>query len=151
VDIRHTGTNGTINLTNSNILADTVKIGALGDNGVLTIGGGVINANTVLRLYAVGSNGSVVFVSNVLLSGNSMKIIAGNAVTVNPNVIVTVGGGNPADVYVLDPTKANYSDFNGGNNTTNGRFIIQGSENSPVSGATTHLGMAPPPFDPPGG
>ncbi len=156
VDIRHTGTNGTIFLTDSNMLADIVKVGALGDNGVLTIGGGVINANTVLKLYAVGPTGSVVFVSNVLLTGNSMKIIAGNSVTVNNGVVVTVGpggaGAQPADVYVLDPTKANYSKFNGGNNSTNGRFIIEGTAGpSPTSGADTHLGMAPPDFGPPGG
>jgi hypothetical protein len=86
-----------------------------------------------------------------LLSGNSMKIIAGNSVTVNSNVVVAVGGGLPAEVYVLDPTKANYSGFNGGNNSTNGMFIIDGTQSSPVSGANTHLGVAPPAFGPPGG
>jgi len=151
VDIRHTGAAGSITMTTPNISADIVKVGALGTNGTLTIGGGRINADTILKLYAVGSNGSVTFVSNVLLSGNSMKIIAGNSVTVNSNVIVAVGGGQPAEVYVLDPTKANYSRFNGGNNSTNGVFIIDGTQASPVSGANTHLGVAPPPFGPPGG
>lgn len=150
VDIRHTGLNGFISLTNSNIIADIVKVGALGDNGVLSIGGGVINANTVLKLYAIGPNGSVVFVSDVLLNGNSMKIIAGNSVTVNNNIVVSVAN-SPADVYVLDPTKANYSNFNGGNNSTSGKFIIDGTAGSPVSGANTHLGVAPPAFGPPGG
>jgi hypothetical protein len=150
IDIRHTGLRGTIDLTNSNIIADIVKVGALGDNGVLTIGGGVINANTVLKLYAIGPNGSVVFVSDVLLNGNSMKIIAGNSVTVNNNIVVSVAK-QPAEVYVLDPTKANYSNFNGGNNSTSGIFIIDGTAGSPVSGANTHLGVAPPAFGPPGG
>ena len=76
--------------------------------------------------------------------------IAGNSVTVLNNVIVTVGGGKPADVYVLDPTKANYSNFNGGNNSTNGMFLLQGG-GAPASGAITHLGMAPPVFGSPGG
>jgi len=151
VDIRHTGAAGSITMTTPNISADIVKVGALGTNGTLTIGGGRINADTILKLYAVGSNGSVTFVSNVLLSGNSMKIIAGNSVTVNSNVVVAVGGGKPAEVYVLDPTKANYSRFNGGNNSTSGIFIIDGTQASPVSGANTHLGVAPPPFGPPGG
>jgi hypothetical protein len=155
IDIRHTGLNGQISLTNANLLADIVKVGALGDNGVLTIGGGIINANSVLKLYAIGPNGSVVFVSNVLLSGNSMKIIAGNSVTVNNGVVVSVGPGGaaakPAEVYVLDPTKANYSNFNGGNNSTSGIFIIEGTGGSPVSGANTNLGMAPPAFGDPGG
>ena len=70
--------------------------------------------------------------------------------TVNSNVIVTVGGGVPADVYVLDPTKANYSAFSGGNNSTSGAFILDGTGGS-VSGANTHLGVAPPAFGPPGG
>ena len=152
IDIRHTGAAGAITMTTPNISADIVKVGALGTNGTLTIGGGRINADTILKLYAVGSNGSVTFVSNVLLSGNSMKIIAGNSVTVNPNVVVAVGGGKPAEVYVLDPNKANYSGFNGGNNSTNGMFIIDGTQGpSPTSGAVTHLGVAPPAFGPPGG
>jgi len=149
VDIRHTGSGGGIFLTDPNIAADIVKVGALGSTGTLSIGGGRINADTMLKLYAVGSNGSVVFVSNVLLSGNSMKIIAGNSVTVNNNVVVSVAK-NPAEVYVLDPNKANYSNFNGGNNSTNGTFIIDGTAGSPVSGANTHLGVAPPAFGPPG-
>jgi hypothetical protein len=153
VDIRHTGVNGTITLTNAQISADILKIGALGDNGILKIGGGRITADTILKLYATGSNGSVMFVSDVFLSANGMMIIAGNSVTVNNNVTVTVGGtgGKAADVYVLDPTKANYSNFNGGNNSTSGKFILDGTAGSPVSGANTHLGMAPPAFGPPGG
>jgi hypothetical protein len=149
VDIRHTGLSGTINLANSNIVADIVKVGALGNNGSLTIGGGVISADTILKLYAVGTNGAVNFISNVTLNGNSMKIIAGNSVTVNNNVIVTIGGGKAADVYVLDPTKANYSNASGGNNSTNGIFTLNGG--SPGDGAITHLGVAPPAFGPPGG
>jgi hypothetical protein len=150
IDIRHTGAGGQITLTNSNIRADIVKVGALGNNGVLTIGGGTISADTTLKLYAAGSNGSVNFISNVTLSGNSVKTIAGNSVTVFNNVIVTIGGGKPADVYVLDRTKANYSGFNGGNGSTNGMFLLSGS-NSPTSGAVTHLGVAPPAFGSPGG
>jgi hypothetical protein len=148
VDIRHTGDGGQISLTNANIRADIVKVGALGANGVLSIGGGTITADSILKLYAVGPNGQVNFVSNVSLSGNSVKTIAGNSVTVFNGVTVTIGGGKPADVYVLDPTKANYSGLDGGNGTQNGRFILSGS---PTSGAITHLGMAPPDFGPPSG
>ena len=150
IDIRHTGAAGFIGLTNSNISADIVKVGALGANGNLTIGGGRINADTILKLYAIGSNGSVNFISNVTLSGNSMKIIAGNSVTVNPSVVVAVAN-QPADVYVPNLAGANYSNFNGGNNSTSGMFIIDGTQGAPVSGANTHLGVAPPAFGPPGG
>lgn len=151
VDIRNTGASGSVSLDSAQISADTVKIGALGSDGTLSIGGGRINADTLLQLYATGSNGSVVFVSNVLLSGNSMKIIAGNSVTVNTNVVVEIGGGKPADIYVPSLNNANYSEFNGGNSKTNGIFILQGTGASPSNGATTHIGVAPPPFAPPPG
>src|SRR4051812_6041672 len=149
VDIRHTGAGGTVTLSNAQIAADVIKVGALGSNGGLSIGGGRITADTILKLYATGSNGSIVFVSNVLLSAKSMIIIGGNSVTVNNGVFVSMATGSPnAEVYVLDPNKANYSG-SGGNGSTSGRFIQQGTELSPVSGANTHLGMAPPqPFDP---
>jgi hypothetical protein len=144
VDIRNTGDTGFVGLTNAQISADTVKIGALGSTGTLSIGGGRINANTLLQLYATGSNGTVVFVSNVLLSGGSMKLIAGNTVTVNNGITVSVA--NPiADIYVSDLNHANYTNFNGGNNSTSGRFIVEGTEASPVSGANTHFGPPPPP------
>jgi hypothetical protein len=149
VDIRHTGDGGQISLTNANIRADIVKVGALGANGVLSIGGGTITADSILKLYAVGTNGQVNFVSNVTLDGNSVKTIAGNSVTVFNGVTVTIGGGKPADVYVLDPTKANYSNASGGNNSTTGIFTRSGG--SPGDGAITHLGVAPPDFGPPGG
>jgi hypothetical protein len=147
VDIRHTGLNGTISLTNSNILADIVKVGALGDNGVLTIGGGTISANTILKLYSPGPNGLINFVANVTLSGSGQKIIAGNAITIKNGVVVTIGGAKPAEIFVnLGPgnvPKANYSGF-GGNGTTTGTFGGAGtSEPQPLS-------MAPA-FGSPGG
>ena len=148
VDIRHTGDSGAIILNTAQISAEIVKIGALGNNGTLTIGGGRINADTILKLYAVGSNGFVNFVSNVLLSGNSMKIIAGNIVTVQNGVVVTVGG-PIADIYVPVLNNANYSNFNGGNNSTTGIFIKQSDPSSP--GAVSHIGVAPPVFGVPGG
>jgi hypothetical protein len=151
VDIRHTGDSGTIGMTNAQISADIVKVGALGNNGSLTIGGGRISADTILKLYAVGTNGSVNFVSDVTLAGSSMKIIAGSTVTVQNNVVVQIGSpaGTRADVYVPDINHANYSNFNGGNNSTTGKFIIEGTQASPVNGANTIFG-APPAFGAPG-
>ncbi|MEY2512128.1 MAG: hypothetical protein QOE26_2891 [Verrucomicrobiota bacterium] len=161
VDIRNTGTGGFVTLNTAQISADTVKIGALGDNGALSIGGGRIDANTVLKLYATGANGSLIFVSNVVLNLNSTNaldriIIAGNSVTVNNNVTVAIGSpaglSRTADIYVPNLAGANYSNSNGGNNTTSGIFIIDGTQGpSPTSGAVTHIGVAPPAFGPPGG
>ncbi len=146
VDIRHTGDGGAIGLSNANIRADIVKVAALGANGVLTISGGTITADTILKLYAVGSNGAINFVANATLSGASAKTIAANTVNVSNNVIVTIGGGNPVDVYTNVP---NYSSFSGGNGSTSGQFVLQGSS-SP--GAVTHApSSTPPPLDiPPG-
>ena len=146
VDVRHTGDRGRINLNGANIRADVVKVGALGSNGVLSIGGGTITADTILRLYANGTNGQIQFIANVTLDGNSVKTIAANTVTVFQNVVVTIGGGKVADIYT---NTANYSVSEGGNGSTNGRFIILGGGGSPSPGATTHLGVAPPDFDGP--
>jgi hypothetical protein len=161
IDIRHTGAAGTITMTTATVSADIVKVGALGANGSLTIGGGRIDANTVLKLYATGANGSLIFVSNVVLNLNSTNaldriIIAGNSVTVNNNVVVAIGSpaglSRTADIYVPNLAGANYSNSNGGNNTTTGMFIIDGTQGpSPTSGAVTHIGVAPPAFGPPGG
>jgi hypothetical protein len=123
VDIRHSGTAGAINLNNANVHADTIKAAALGSNGVLRVGGGTLDANSVLQLYATNGNGQVVFIGNVSLNGNSTKSIAGDSVTINNGVTVTVNGPK-ASVYVNSTgsvPNANYTG-SGGNNHTTGTF-----------------------------
>ena len=116
IDIRHTGDAGQINLGGPaasdaiDAHADVIKVAALGNNGVLTIGNGVLSADTTLKLYSPGSNGTVNFVANVTLGGASTKIIAGNTVNIFNGVVVTVGGSHPASVYT---NNANYSGFGG--------------------------------------
>ena len=90
---------GTITFNNANAHADVLKAGVFGTNGVLNIGGGMLSADTTLKLYAPGSNGRLNFISNVTLGGNSAKILAANSVTIFDNVVVTIGGSKPADVY----------------------------------------------------
>src|SRR5207302_3787410 len=104
-----------------------LKVGALGTNGVLRIGGGMLSADTTLELYASGSNGQLNFVSNVTLGGNSIKILAANSVTIFDNIVVTIGGPNAAQVYT---NNANYTGF-GGNGTTTGTFAGSGA-NDPL-------------------
>ena len=119
--------------------ADIVKIGAFGNNGSLTIGGGSISGDTLLKLYATGSNGIIDFVSNVTLnSNNSSVIIAGNTVTIHNGVIVTITGddGVHALVYANVP---NYTG-SGGNGTTSGTFAGNGATTQPLDQA--------PPFGP---
>ncbi len=155
VDIRHTGAGGNINAGRlpgaagpaMEIRGDVVKVAALGDNGVLRIGGGTISADTTLQLYAPGSNGQVQFIANVSLTGNSTKSIAGHAVTINNGVLVNIGGQLPANVYVNNTggiPNANYSGF-GGNGTTTGTFTGAGAT------PPQPLGNAPPIGAPPGG
>ena len=91
--------NGTITFNNASAHADVLKAGVFGANGVLNIGGGTLSADSTLKLYAPGSNGQLNFISNVTLGGNSAKILAANSVTIFNNVVVTIGGTNPADVY----------------------------------------------------
>ena len=116
---------GTITFNNASAHADVLKVGALGTNGVLNIGGGMLSADTTLELYASGSKGQLNFVSNVTLGGNSIKILAANSVTIFNNIVVTIGGSTPAQVYT---NNANYTGF-GGNGTTTGTFAGAGANN----------------------
>jgi hypothetical protein len=132
--------NGTIAFNNASVHADVLKAGVFGPNGVLNIGGGTLSADTTLKLYASGSNGQLNFISNVTLGGNSTKILAANTITISNNVVVTIGGTRPADVYTgftsVTPN-ANYTGF-GGNGTTTGTFAGAGANNPQP------LGQAPP-------
>jgi hypothetical protein len=102
------------------------------------VGGGSLSADTTLKLYAPGSNGQLNFVSNVTLGGNGAKILAANSVTIFNNIVVTIGGPNPADVFT---NNANYTGF-GGNGTTTGTFAGAGANgpepliNAPPFGAS---------------
>lgn len=118
IDIQNTGATGAVNLTNANLNANIVKVGALGNNGQLTIGGGTITADSAIKLYAGGSNGTVLFNGDVSLNGNSVKTIAGDTVTIVNGKTVTIGGSQPASVFT---NKANYSG-SGGNGSTSGKF-----------------------------
>ncbi|MEY2527819.1 MAG: hypothetical protein QOE73_2590, partial [Verrucomicrobiota bacterium] len=142
--VQHDGDSGAINVSNANIRADIVKIGALGTNGTLTIGGGTTNmigADNILKLYASGSNGELKFVSDVTLSSGSAMYLAAGKITINPTFVVTVNGaGGAANVYTNNP---NYSGP-GGNNPSNGSFGGNGA-NAPQPLASA------PPFNPSGG
>jgi len=131
----------TFNSTTIN--ADTVKVGIFGTNGTLRIGGiggSNISANTLLHLYAPGSNGMIDFVGNTSLNSSGIAaVIAANTVTIENGVVVTIGGSTPANVFANVP---NYSGRNGGNNSTTGTFA--------GAGATTPQPLdVRPPFDGP--
>lgn len=123
VDIRNNGNSGIINLTNATLHGDIVKVGALGANGTLNVGGGGISADSTIKLYAGGSNGTVNFIEDVTLNGNSMKIISAETVTIFDGKTVTVNGPSPVDVFTNNP---NYTGW-GGNATTTGTFAGKGA------------------------
>jgi hypothetical protein len=135
--------NGTMTFNNASAHADVLKAGVFGANGVLNIGGGTLSADTTLKLYAPGSNGQLNFISNVTLGGNSLKILAANSITIFNNVVVTIGGPKPADVYTGftgEIPNANYTGF-GGNKSTTGTFAGAGANDpQPLTNA--------PPFGP---
>ena len=135
--------NGTITFNNASAHADVLKAGVFGANGVLNIGGGTLSADSTLKLYAPGSNGQLNFISNVTLGGNSLKILAANSITIFNNVVVTIGGSKPADVYTGftdEIPNANYTGF-GGNKSTTGTFAGAGANDpQPLTNA--------PPFGP---
>jgi FecR protein len=131
IDIHNNGATGAVALNNATLNASTVKVGALGNNGTLTIGGGTISADSLIRLYAGGSNGTIDFTDNVTLSGNSVKQIAANTVTIFNGKIVTINGLAPASVFTNNP---NYTGF-GGNGSTTGTFGGQGATTQPLANA----------------
>ena len=142
VDIRQTGVAGQTTLNNATIHGDVVKVSALGNNGVLTIGGGMLSADTELKLYANGSNGQLNFISNVTLSSGTAMHLAANTLTIQPGVLVTINGsGGAANVYTNNP---NYNfvpgpAYNGPPpNAANGMFTGAGAKDpQPLANAPT--------------
>ncbi len=132
--------NGTITFNNATAHADVLKAGVFGANGVLNIGGGILSADSELKLYASGSNGTLNFLSNVTLGGDALtKILAANTINIFDNVVVTIGGSTPVDVYT---TNANYTGF-GGNGTRTGTFAGAGANNPQPLANAPPFGSAP--------
>jgi filamentous hemagglutinin len=96
--------NGAITFNNTSVRADIVKVGVFGTNGTLTIGGGAISANTLLKLYAPGNNGTLNFVANVTLSSGTAANLAAKTITIQPSVVVNIAGnGGPANIFTSNP------------------------------------------------
>jgi FecR-like protein len=132
--------NGTITFNNASAHADVLKAGVFGTNGMLNVSGGMLSANTTLKLYAPGSNGTLNFISSVTLSSGTAIDLAANTITIQPSVLVTIAGaGGAANIYT---TNANYSGF-GGTNPSNGTFGGNGA-NAPQPLANAPLFNDPP-------
>ncbi len=123
VDIRNNGPAGLVALTNATIAADVVKVGALGTNGILQIGGGSISANTQMKLYAgngVGTNGTINFVDNVALNGAGSKVIAAKTINITNGKVVTINGATAA-------IHADNRNYNGAGQTSAGNGSFSGA------------------------
>ncbi|MEM6822930.1 MAG: FecR domain-containing protein [Verrucomicrobiota bacterium] len=127
--------NGDITIGNTtSLMADQIKVGAIGNSGVLTIGNTVMTADSLIQLYGgTGAAGKVEFVGNTTLAGNSLKQIAANTVEIANGVTVNVGGPAAAQVFTNIP---NYTG-SGGNGSTTGTFTGQGATTNPLSAAPT--------------
>ena len=133
--------NGTITFNNASVHADVLKAGVFGANGALNINGGMLSADTTLKLYAPGSNGTLNFISNVTLSSGTEMDLAANTITIQPSVLVTIAGtGGAANIYT---NNANYSGF-GGTNPSNGTFGGAGANNPQPLASATPFGPALP-------
>lgn len=87
----------------ANIMADTVKVGALGEGGRLLIGSQGHNmtnftGSELIRLYGGMTNGTVQFLGNTTLTSDKVQIAA-DKVIVNQGVYVEISGQNHAKVY----------------------------------------------------
>jgi|GEM_PF-612909 len=124
VNILNTGTaTGNVSFDGASLAGNVIKAQTLSPNGTITVGNSMINADTAIKLYAVGSNGTVDFVANTFLSGNSVKSIAGNTVKIEQNVNVNVTGG-PATVYT---NNALYQGSGGTGGVNTGHFTGNGA------------------------
>ena len=94
---------GNITFTDLITSGDIFKARTLANNGVLEFKGdvGSITANTLIRLYAEGLNGKVLFSGNTILSsqnidiaGNTVEIAAGKKVTVPSSAALNVFSNN---------------------------------------------------------
>lgn len=101
---------GNINLQNTVTSGEVFKATTLGPNGWITIGGGTINANTLIQLYAEGANGGVRFTESATLNSNSVRI-AGKTVEVVGGKLVSV----PISTVIFSDkhnyNKAGYGNF----------------------------------------
>jgi hypothetical protein len=131
IDISNHGQNGLISLRNATLSGDVVKLGAMGANGQILVRGGTLNADTMLKLYAPGGNGSVRFMDDTRLGGDGAKYIVGQRVTIDDGRTVTIGGSQAARVFTDNP---NYTG-SGGNGSTTGQFGGAGAQTEPRAGA----------------
>jgi hypothetical protein len=137
VDIRHTGDLGSVTLNTATVHGDIIKVAALGQVGILTIGGSVLNADTTLKLYAPSTTGQIRFVADCQIGAKVTNIIAAGTVTIINGVTVTVTG-RPVDVFT---NAAHYMGF-GGDNSTTGTFAGLGATSPQPLSAAPPLGSA---------
>jgi hypothetical protein len=108
-----------------------------------------LSADSLIRLYAPGSNGALNFIASCTLSSGRAIDLAAASVTIQNNVVVTIAGnGGAAHVYT---NTANYSG-SGGNGSTSGTFGGNGANRPlPLAQAPSFDAPIPRPAPGPGG
>jgi hypothetical protein len=138
IDIRHSGDSGSISVNSANLRSDIIKVATLGASGNLTIGtGNTITANTLLKLYADGSNGTLNFIGNVTLTSQS-TILAANTINISNGITVTITSPVPAQVFA---DNRNYQGPGGTGGAGTGMF---GGTGAPTALTTAGFGARPP-------
>nr|MDQ6939603.1 hypothetical protein [Verrucomicrobiota bacterium] len=161
IDIRNQGDAGHVNIVgvapppgvngfNNTLSADVIKAGAFGANGQLNIGRSTLSADTLIRLYAPGSNGELIFVANTTLSSGTRIDLAAAKITINPGFVVTItGNAGAANIYTGNANYAPGPLSPGGTNPNNGTFGGNGATRpQPLANAP---GFDSPPSRPPSG
>jgi len=124
VDTRNAAVDGIVNLHNSSLAADTLRIRAYGPNGQLNIHGGTLSAASQLKLYAGGSNGIVRFHADTTLNtGTGLSAIAAKTVRIDDGVDVAVNG----SILKIFADVRQFNEVNGGDDSTSGKFIGSGA------------------------
>ena len=118
---------GNITLSDVVTSGDIFKARTLATNGVLEITGdkSSINAASLIRLYAEGVDGKVLFSGNTSLNSSNIDI-AGNTVEIAPTKVVTVPSSSNLKVFA---NQHNYND------TVHGIFSDGTNQKEPTRGA----------------
>ena len=105
----------------------------------------MLSADTILKLYAPGSNGTLHFTADASLSSGTAMHLAANTITIDPGFTVSIeGAGGAANIYTNHP---DYNFTPGGGytgpppNMSNGSFGGTNGALDPVPLASA------PPFD----
>lgn len=134
VAVRNTGTNGQITLNEVSMSADVLKIGALGSDGTLTLNGGSrLSGDSQVLLYGGSSNGSIVVLGMVQVTSFS-TVLRATTITINSVGALNInsGAGGTLDIFA---NQRNWGSGGFGPIRFNGQNVGTATGVDPISGA----------------